>query len=1407
MATQVLIAHSGQRLQIDTSRLTTLDEFRSAVSRSTSIPQNCIIALVPPGKALRPQAIQMEKEIFVYDSRMTQTGAPGSPFPVKLEIDLPKPYAITNPPNDIIDTRSLESWQDLFRERRVWAHRLSEDCEGMEKEAHDQYEAMDNMLSCLDAAVANLESVVRATENKYEDLKKWAATEQTGYNDLVTRWEQNLGLARSIPISAAMVRLMTGKDVTGAKGRPSKQATLEDLVDLDCARKEGRRAPTVLRKFNARIADLEKAEGRLMQNFEELEAEFRRVISRSVMGHSQDATQLLQDIQALAGKVENDYRTTMDYSTSTRDLLQASKIAQTHTEKHLPSLHKRALEMDGMLRYAIKARNALALEQAEFMRSIADVSKLDMQVKSLINAIAEDEELATFDYLRLIHQVPYMYAAFTAEAIRRKEWFDKVKTDSTTLANEMALFQDEEAKRRRKWYKTIGDTSYGPESLSTDNNVPGLEVNLLGEDELWPSTSRKDLEEFLDLLQRQRADASIIGDVGKIIAELSNPTKQQFKRLKAFKNGSVHDSALGRSGLMIRGDDELLRSLQDDKTKLETKLRTAESRVRRLEDLLHRQGQASRPTLGNLFQNPSQQLPERSGSAQSVGSPGPIGDRRQSDEVGNQLVQRVAQLEKELQEEKERNAALERDAADRTTHTNDIKAQMDDVNATKKDLLENMEAQKREFLVERKALDEEIRNLKARLEETEDEFHNIDESREHEKTSYDEKVQLLEAQLESLTKEKSDDALKAQGQVDFLRNETRLQRESNEALQAQIQASQDELGLLNKKLKTTNEAADVQLRALRELYTTFVKSAGIPEDVNDLADTVLNNAAETLAKVQNLDADISIMRSNLALAQDVAKDLRAQQANALEKLAKEETTSMHLREQCDEHKAKVNALEGELADGRKQLDELRAQIAQGETGSESLRTRLEEEEKKIVQLTEDLASKQSQVGSLEEELRLFQERLQDSQSKLTTLTLRTETRNERTKDISQRLYSQNERLVRLLERLGFSVSRENGVMTIQKIPRAERSTMNLAASSTADAKSRIASEPADVELLYWMNATDVQGETEKYDKFMSTLGSFDVDAFADTVYRRVKDVEHIARKLQRDVRGYREKTHALHKDAHDKIAFRNFKEGDLALFLPTRNQTNGAWAAFNIGFPHYFLREQEHHRLSNREWLVARITRVQEKVVDLSKSLDTTESINGTSGGAEDDNDNPFDLSDGLRWYLIDAQEDKPGAPSTPGLGKTTVASTKVEAKGDMQTQPRSTPGGLAVLGGAKPSAVDGASKSLSKSLESRRSSTSSTRRPLPFAGALSRNAPGSETNSLRAVATTAPGDGAGSPSGPTSPKPHLAHGEDQDVRLAALPEPQQQRVENRFEQQQPIQRESPTKRSVVWDHMWNLDL
>ncbi|TGJ80989.1 hypothetical protein E0Z10_g7777 [Xylaria hypoxylon] len=1170
------------------------------------------------------------------------------------------------------------------------------------------------MLKCLDAAVANLDTVLKPIEPKYNEFKKWATPAQEDYANLKSNWENYLELARSVPVSSAMVRFMTGQDA-----RKPRQPTLEDLIDPDPTRKAGKLAATALRKYNTKILDLDKAADKLFNGCDELFRDFDKLVARSAMQHINDCKQLLEDIEAVTNKIDTDYQATLQYTNQPKDVSQVSRTAANHTKQLLPSIQKRVVEMDEMLHYATKARNEIAVDSLTFMRSISEITTLHHDVKTQMNLMNQvEEEMTTFDYLRLIQQLPFMYSSFLVESIRRREWSEKIKTDSSTLANEMALFQDEELKRRRKWERMVGNT-YGPEK--NVSHVLGLEVNLRGEEERWPDATKQELDDFLATIRRLNADEVVVTDVAKLISELDNPTKQQYKRLKAFKNGSVHEAALGRSGLLIRGDDDLIRNLQGDKSKLESRLRTAESRVRRLEDLLHRQTQASRPSI-------FPQQNDQNNSSTSIPASRASHDRRRSSasESSEALLQRIAQLDVELDAQKERSALLQKEADAHAEH-------IDEANSTKQDLLGNMEALKREFTEERKSYEDEIKQLKARLEETEDAM-----------------VQSMQDEIDRLNNEKRDDALKTQGQADFLRNEAKIQRERIVSLEREIREAREMIKSTTKQVEAVHENMEVHARSLRELYDRLSPTETAPQDFADLMDAVVTKSTDILAKLQSFEQDISLLKADLSLADVTVRGVKSELSSTKEKLSNEEMTVVRLRESLDGEKARCVALEAEVNDGREQLNELRIKMTEGETGSETLRKSLEEEEKRIADLTAQLASRQSHAGSLEEEVRMFQEKLQSAESSLAALNARFEDRNTRSKDIAQRLYTQNERLVRLLERLSFSVTRTDGSMVIQKIPRSERVSQNPNDSSDPGTSIRRSlslgstalADSTDIRLLYWMNAENSGAEEEQYQAFIAGPGNFDIDAFSDTVYRRMKEIEHTARKMTRDARSFRERAHMAAKEAHEKIAFKHFKEGDLALFLPTRNQTAGAWAAFNVGCPHFFLREQESHRLRSREWLVARITRIQERVVDLSKNLQPanpllsegeTDSIN-----TGDDNDNPFDLSDGLRWWLIDAHEDKPGAPSTPGLAKSTVASNKVEAVADMHSHGR--PGKLKSKLGSN-GGIEGVSRTLSKSLESRRSSSGS-KKALPFAAGVTAakgSALASETNSLRAVPAESP--------------------------------------------------------------------
>ncbi|KAI3332640.1 autophagy-related protein 11-domain-containing protein [Ustulina deusta] len=1312
--TQVLIAHTGQRLQVDSWQFSDLDGFKEWVARQSAIPAQNVVALTSQGKTIKIQTIQSEREIYVYDIRMTQASSPGASTSLISESPVPKRYQVTAPPNSIDDTYSLWSWQDLFKKRRDWALRVSDDCREMASAARDRYAEMDVMLKCLDAAVANLDTALKPIEPKYLEFKKWATPAQEEYANLTSNWESYLELARGVPVSSLMVRFMTGQDV-----RKPRQPTLEDLIDPDPTRKAGKLATTALRKYNAKISDLDTAADKLFSGCEELFAEFDKLVARSAMQHINDCQQLLEDIEAVTNKIDTDYQATLQYTNQAKDVSQVSKTAANHTKQLLPSIQNRALEMDEMLRYATKARNEVAVDSITFMRNIAEITTLHHDVKTQMNLMNQvEEEMTTFDYLRLIQQLPFMYASFMVESIRRREWSEKIKTDSSTLANEMALFQDEELKRRRKWERMVGNT-YGPEK--NINHVLGLEVNLRGEEERWPDVTKQELDDFLATIRRQNADAAVTTDVAKLVNDLETPTKQQYKRLKAFKNGSVHEAALGRSGLLIRGDDDLLRSLQGDKSRLESRLKTAESRVRRLEDLLHRHTQASRPS---IF--PPQN--DQNNSSTSIRALRASQDRRQSSisENNEPLLQRIAQLETELNAEKERSAGLQKEAHAHAEH-------IDEANSTKQDLLGNMEALKREFMEERKSYVDEIKQLKARLEETEDAM-----------------VQSMQDEIDRLNNQKRDDALKTQGQMDFLRNEAKVQRERISSLERELREARDTVKSMTKQVEATQENTEAHARPLRELHDRLSPTEAAPQDFTDLIDAVVAKSTDVFANFQSLEQDLSLMKADLGLADATVRGVKSELSSTKEKLSNEEMTAVRLRESLDREKARCAALEAEVNDGREQLNELRIKMTEGETGSETLRKSLDAEEKRVADITEQLASRQSQLGSLEEEVRMFQDKLGSTESSLAALNARFEDRNTRSKDLAQRLYTQNERLIKLLERLNFSVTRTDGSMIIQKIPRSERVSQNPNDSSDPGTSVKRSlpsggstlSDSADLRLLYWMNAETSGAEEEQYQAFIAGPGNFDIDAFSEVIYRRVKEIEHSARKMTRDARSFRDRANAAAKEAHEKIAYKNFKAGDLALFLPTKHSIAGAWAAFNVGCPHFFLREQESHRLRNREWLVARITCIQERVVDLSKNMQTANPP--LSGGESDsintgdENDNPFDLSDGLRWWLADAQEDKPGAPSTPGLAKSTVASNKVEAVADMHSHGQS---GKHKSKLGPHSGIEGVSRTLSKSLESRRSSSGS-KKALPFAAgatAAKGSALASETNSLRVAHPDSP--------------------------------------------------------------------
>lgn len=1283
----------------------------------------------------------------MYDRRIVASVSTNAANTVRTDILVPSKYNVSRAPDTITDQNDLQAWKDLFMTRRSWAVKVVDDCSTMLQEVQNRYAEIEVITLGVDSAKENLGKHVKALDHKTAEIQAWARDVKREEELAAADLEGSVSRLRGLPASSEMLRFITGRDVRRAQQRP----TLEDLVDLAEVTKASKLVRETSAKLTRNSAELGSKVDEIMKKTDDLYDKVRGITESTASRRSAEPAQLMQDIEAIAKKVSNDYESVLGYSNSPKNISQASKSALNHTKALLPNLSRRSLEMDDLLRTATELRNIIAATSLETMRDIAALTSMIAEANDRFGALElNSTAMDAFHLLSRVSTLPVTYASFVAEAIRRRQWNEKVKSDSSTLANEMAAFQDEEAKRRRKWQKITGSNLWGEKA---ERSVIGLEVNLLGDMEEWPQVSRHDLDQILEILKSQGANPEIISDVAKIISDLSNPTKQQSKRAKAFKAGSIHEAALGRSALLMRGDDELIRSLQEDKQKTESRLKTAESRVRRLEDLLHRQTQVNRTSTGNVFQLPSNPSPDYQ-NGNLMASPrlnddlsrrSSVSSRRFSANQGAEekaFQQKLLSLEAELIAERERTSGLEKEVSARKNHAKDLQAQVDDANSTKTDLMGNFNAQQQEFIDERKSLESDIDRLKARIEELEDEMDRYLGSRENEKVSTDRRVILLQEELDNLRKETTAESQKAQGQVDFLRNDAKLQRETNESLEKQLQAAKLENRELLARTERAESLAGKQNTILHDVHAQMTGSAAVPEDLSSFAEALVSISGDLVAELESAKSAAVVANSDRDTAQTAVSDSKMEIEKLKETLAAEESASSELRNTLAQEQAKFSALEAELGDERLQLSTLRSKIADGETGSESLRIRLEEEERKVTSISEELAARQSHIGGLEEELRALNEKFQSTHGKHEKLASRFEARTLRARDLTQRVYAQNDRLCRLLERLSYSVTREGSSMIIQRIPRPERTNANDSSDPGSSIRKSISGaiarksmvDSGDLDLLYWMQNEDENMEAEKYEAFRNAIGSFDIETFCEVITKRVKDMEYTAKKYSKDARAYREKSHMAQKEAHEKIAFKNFKEGDLALFLPTRNQAGGAWAAFNLGAPHFFLKEEESHKLRARDWLVARINKIEDRVVDLSKSMgnshlnvsDRKSLGEASNGGDSFEDDNPFDLSDGLRWYLIHASEEKPGAPSTPGLGKTTVGVANVDAQGSIRRSKKSSGSG-----------VDGINKTLAKSLDSRRNSINSKKSIAVASSLIRTGSTATDLASLKGAPTT----------------------------------------------------------------------
>jgi autophagy-related protein 11 len=1271
---------------------------------------------------------------------------------------LPEPFTAEDPPRTLSSDTDLKAWQSLFKARRDWAVAILQKSQSLSRTAQRYFEDQGVIDRAGRIAVGNHDIHIKNLEQKHLEARSWYDDVSKEQEDNVRTWERDFSQLEYLPAKREFLRFITKGVQQGQNGQrasPTRVTTLKEYMDYEAVRKASSVSRKTNEAFGTRLSSMGSQIEKIGSDYQELLGAVDQSQSRSAIDDVGEPQRLLDEIEAVVKKVDSDYEHVLSLPANPKSIAQVSKMALLHTRNYLPAVLEYSAEMGDLVRRSVEQKNASVANAVESMRGIATIesiiSTVDRELKKLDFT---PEGLEAFELMSLVSRIPFVYGSLLIEAVRRNEWLEKMKKDSSALAEEMAGFQDEEERRRKRWLKPIQDLI---NAEAVQGNILGLEMNIQGEKQSWPVVTREEVQEYLQVLQTLERQESSVGPLIQAFKDIDKPTKQQVKRAKGFKAGSVHEGAFGKGSLLLRGDDEA-RVFKEANLKLEEELKGSKSRVRRLEDLLHRQSTLGRLSIGSGFQ-PGPQSPAEPSTPNPDRPPNPlsrrssVSSRRFSSNQGpdeKALTRRILKLEAELAAEKEAVANLQKEARSRNDEDGDLKRQMEETKLTKKDLMENMEAQQKEFAEERRSLEDELAKYKLKVEDAEDDLDRVLGSREHERASTDTKIQSLEAEVDQVRHEATEEV---RSLVSHIKNlESDLQQ--REDLDAQRRTS---LVTVHKQLSSEKTA---------------------PEDHDQLISQLEDLASRSVTHLQDLTQAVAIAKSENQAIRSRAEKMESELTARIDGC---ETERNSLREQLDIEKAKAVSIKAKLEEQHGHLEDLRTKFAEGETGSEALRQRVSEEESQVEKLSTQLAESKSHAISLDVALMALQKQIsKDSETDASRL----QKTASRAKEVSRRLYGVHERLLRLLEAFGFLVSYEGETMLLQRASRASASTMLIDPSNSINRSVTTPSptplkmhleDLGDLTFLQWPETDDAEEETQRYKELTRTLDQFDLEMFCEAVMKRMRDMEHTARKFQKETRAYREKYHRAQSEAHEKIAFRSFKDGDLALFLPTRNQATRPWAAFNVGAPHYFLREQDSHKLHGREWLVARISKVEERVVDLSKAMESarisSDSRSITSGVSYED-DNPFELSDGLRWYLLDAAEEKAGAPSTPGLGKTTVASAHVDAKGSIRM--------------TKKFGSNGPTKTLNKSLDSRRSSANSRKSvPTPTGRQGS-----SEAVSLAEGADSADGHNSANPTtsslalgtspNSTGPGPsHLrSHTETEASASSAQPAPERSRIQ-----------------------------
>lgn len=488
--------------------------------------------------------------------------------------------------------------------------------------------------------------------------------------------------------------------------------------------------------------------------------------------------------------------------------------------------------------------------------------------------------------------------------------------------------------------------------------------------------------------------------------------------------------------------------------------------------------------------------------------------------------------------------------------------------------------------------------------------------------------QTLLDQVHSLEKARVEESQRHEVQEHSLQDELLRVKEQLEVTQAELDDERSRRSALERDLQSgrvTAESESTSRRIMQDRLTEATKEA---DNRRAALEKALSENTEQAKTIEMLRQELAQMRAEYG---DI-KALEERNNHRMSALIEEQSLTLRRLEEArargEDLRSQIQAAQTENEQVNRALQEvgkekdrlLRAQAIEHDRimrdhmvemdGDRAilehqfleLKAVLESVQEQLRDAVTDADVAHSDAAGLREELQRIEHELKDAKQIERLLREETEKRRNSNLELEQRLEVNERLLASILDvALTFRDSHIKALNWAHAVP--VHSSRQLALSETVFSNGLAtgqAEEPAPID------PSDPAAALE-------ALRSYDHDHFLEVISKAISTI----RKWQKQCKEYRER-------AKGKISFRNFAKGDLALFLPTRNSISKPWAAFNVSFPHYFLQATGHlaEQLKTREWIVARITSITERVVNQNVP-----------------DSNPYGLGEGVKYYMLEVED------------------------------------------------------------------------------------------------------------------------------------------------------------------------